>query len=99
MSALHACDGGNQRGQFKPEFLCSEVDKLLAQLQNNLAPLKYSIDLNRIDVLRESLVKLGNLGKAILDSYDEFMRQLDRIATDIQTHAVDPAEGAQYIRH
>ena len=66
-------------------FLCSEVDKLLAQLQNNLAPLKYSIDLNRIDVLRESLLKLGNLGKAILDSYDEFMRQLDRIATDIQT--------------
>jgi HAD superfamily hydrolase (TIGR01509 family) len=85
VSAFHACDGGNQRGQFKPEFLCSEVDKLLAQLQNNLTPLKYSIDLNRIDVLRESLLKLGNLGRAILDSYDEFMRQLDRIATDIQT--------------
>jgi hypothetical protein len=87
------------RSQFKPEGLCTQVDQLLAQLDSNLAPLKYSIDVRRIRDLRGAFMQFGNVDKAIFDSYDQFAAALDQIATQIQTGKLDPREAAAYVQH
>lgn len=87
------------RSQFKPEHLCGEVDLLLTQLSSNLDPLKYSVDLRRIQGLRDYLLQFGNFDGAIFESYDDFTRQLDELATQIQNGRSDPQERALYVRH
>ena len=87
------------RSQFKPEYLCSQIDHLLAQLSSNLDPLKYSVDHRRVTELRQSLMQLGNFDGALLRSYDELARQLDRIATEIQAQSADSQERCKYAQH
>jgi Fe-S-cluster formation regulator IscX/YfhJ len=87
------------RSQFKPEYLCSQIDHLLAQLSSNLDPLKYSVDHRRVTELRQSLMQLGNFDGALLRSYDELARQLDRIATEIQVQSADSQERCKYAQH
>jgi hypothetical protein len=87
------------RRQFKPEFLCGQVDQLLAQLHSSLNGLKYSIDMFRIQEVQDCLRTFGNVDGAIFNSYDSFVGALDRIATQIQTHEVDATEAAGYVRH
>ena len=85
------------RAAFTPQHLCGEVDGLLMKLQSHLDPLKYSIDVRRIGVLRQSLETMGHFDDAISDSYDGFARDLDRIATELQAPA-PPADRAAYAR-
>lgn len=87
------------RSQFKPQYLCSQIDHLLAQLSSNLDPLKYSVDHQRVTELRQLLMQLGSFDGALLRSYDELARQLDRIATEIQTQSADSQERCKYAQH
>ena len=87
------------RRQFKPEHLCGQVDQLLVRLASNLDPLKYSIDLRRINDLRQSLSRFGDVDGAIFQSYDELTTELGRIAGQIQDPAFDGQERSHYARH
>ena len=87
------------RSQFKPEYLCSQIDHLLAELSSNLDPLKYSVDHRRVTELQQSLMQLGNFDGALLRSYDELARQLDKIATEIQMQSADSQERCKYAQH
>ena len=93
-----AADGAT-RSAFKPEHLCGQVDHLLVRLSSNLDPLKYSIDLRRINDLRRSLQQFGDVDGAIFQSYDDLVRDLDQIATELQNPAADSQERSQYVRH
>jgi hypothetical protein len=86
------------RDAFKPEHLCGEVDELLTRLESNLDPLKYSLDVNRLGAIREHLNQAGSFDAAIYESYDQFMRDLDGIATQIQMSTEDKTERAEYVR-
>ena len=87
------------RDAFKPEHLCGEVDHLVVRLESNLDPLKYSIDLTRIRELRQSLGMVGNYDAAIYESYDDFARQLDNLATQIRDPGSDRNERGEYAQH
>jgi hypothetical protein len=87
------------RDAFKPDHLCGQVDHLLSRLASNLDPLKYAIDVRRIAQFRQSLQQFGNVDGAIYQAYDDLVRDLDRIATELQNPATDRAERAQYARH
>jgi hypothetical protein len=87
------------RRQFKPEFLCGQVDHLLTQLHSNLTGLKYSIDMFRIQEVQDCLHTFGNVDAAIFNSYDSLVGNLGQIATQMQTNEVDPREAAGYVRH
>jgi len=87
------------RQQFKPEHLCHQVDDLLARLGSNLDPLKYSVDVRRINSLRRSLNQFGDVDGAIFQSYDDVTRDLDQIATELQDPASDRQERARYAQH
>lgn len=87
------------RSQFKPDHLCGDVDVLMTQLSNNLDPLKYSVDFRRIRELRNYLLQFSNVDAAILHDYDEFTRQLDDLATQIQDAHADLQERTLYVRH
>ena len=87
------------RNAFKPEHLCGEVDHLLARLQSNLDPLKYSVDVSRIQEIRGELSTIGNVDAAIYRGYDELTAQLDDLATQLQTSTGDRRERTRYIRH
>ena len=71
----------------------------MVQLGSNLNPLKYSIDFRRIQGLRQYLGQFGNVDGAIFQSYDEFTRDLDQLATEIQDGRFDAQERAMYARH
>ena len=86
------------RDAFKPEYLSGEADVLLSRLENNLDPMKYALEVNRLKEIREHVEKLGYFDPLLNTSYDQFMRALDSIATQIQTPGVDKAERAEYVR-
>lgn len=90
-----AADSGT-RDAFKPEHLCGEVDHLLVRLSSNLDPIKYSVDARRIGDLRSSLGMVGDVDAAIYASYDEFARQLDDLATQINEPGADQDERRRY---
>ncbi len=87
------------RGQFKPEHLCGQVDYLLTRVSSNLDPLKYAIDYRRIADLRQSLNQFGSFDGAIFQSYDAFVGELDRIATQLNDPAFDSQERCRYAQH
>lgn len=87
------------RASFKPDHLCGQVDQLLIRLSSNLDPLRYSIDFRRLAEVRQYLQRFGNFDGAIFQSYDEFVAELDRIATQIQTSVADKQELSWYAQH
>jgi hypothetical protein len=84
------------RRQFKPDHLCGSIDQLLQRLQNNLDPLKYSIDFTNIRELRSRFELYGDYDFQLYKTYDEFTRELDQVANQISDPAFDPCERAQY---
>jgi hypothetical protein len=87
------------RRQFKPHHLCGNIDQLLQRLQNNLDPLKYSIDFKRIEELQRRFQLYGNYDAQIYQSYDDFADKLDQIASQISNVGVDSRERARYAQH
>lgn len=87
------------RDAFKPEHLCREIDSLVMRLENNLDPLKYSVDFRRITDLRHHLQSIGNVDVAIYQSYDDFTRQLDELASQLKDKSFDACERRQYVQH
>jgi hypothetical protein len=71
------------RAKFKPEGLCSQIDHLLADFQNNLNGVKYSVHLFSITEIRETLQSMGNYDQALYHQYDAFMRDIGRIAASL----------------
>ncbi len=86
------------RAYFKPAYLCSQVDHLLMKLNSNLDPLKYSVDYRHISEIRAYLGQFGEFDGAIFKAYDDFVAELDQIATQIQS-SPDPQERARYAEH
>ena len=80
------------RNAFKPDHLCGEVDSLLNDLENNLDPLKYSIDVKKISSLRQNIQRVGNLDFQIFEAYDQFTRELDNLGIDIESANADLKE-------
>jgi hypothetical protein len=88
------------RAAFHPHSLCGDVDKLLFKLRNNLDPLKYSVDVRKIDDLRRELQLIGNYDGAIYASFDEFAGQLDNLSTELQgTRPEAGTDRKEYVRH
>ena len=88
------------RDSFKPDHLCSEVDRLLSKLENNLDPLKYSVDVSKIRALKQNIRFIGNVDAAIYQAYDEFARDLDNLSTELQLQPPDTSiERREYARH
>ncbi|KVP84757.1 hypothetical protein WL22_04585 [Burkholderia ubonensis] len=67
-------------------------------LKDNLDPLKYSVDYRHISEIQAYIGQLGELDGALFKSYDEFVAELDQIATQIQSSR-DPQERARYAEH
>lgn len=61
--------------------------------------MKYSVDVRRINSLRQNLMLFGNVDAAIYQSYDDLRYQLDQIATQIGDPAFDGEERARYAQH
>ena len=88
------------RDAFKPEHLCGEIDQLIVRLRSNLDPLKYSIDYTRIEDLRNNLDMVGDYDAEIYESYDDFAKQLDKLATQLQdSSSFDVEERRRYAQH
>jgi hypothetical protein len=85
-SELRALAGDSQaRALFKPEQLCSDIDGLLADLANNLATLKYSVNYSSINGLRQIFQAMGNYDGAMHQQYDSFMLELDSLASQLES--------------
>lgn len=87
------------RTSIKPHQLCAEVTGLLDKLADNLDPLKYSIDVRKIRAVRSSLGELHQLDHDIKNEYEEFTRDLDAVADQLD-HAVgdEAQERIAYVR-
>ena len=86
------------RDAFKPEHLCGEVDMLLQKLESHLDPLKYAIDVRKIQTLHDEFGRIGNVDAAIYYEYDQFTRDLDDLATELQATRFTNDRKA-YIQH
>lgn len=87
------------REAFKPEKLCGSIDRLLDDMQNNLNAMKYSLDVTRIRSVKDSLHLIGNYDTAIRQQYDQFTRELDRLATDLEkANDEEAAQLLEYLR-
>lgn len=73
------------RARFKPEGLCSEIDQLLADFQNHLNGVKYSVHLLSIGEIRDTLRSMGNYDQALYHQYDRFMSQLSNLSVAIES--------------
>jgi hypothetical protein len=88
------------RSLFKPERLCGEVDDLLTRLESNLDPLKYSLDVTRIQAVRDQLNMIGNYDAAIRAQFDQFVSNLDDLAIRLEEARGDARkELAVYLRN
>lgn len=88
------------RNAFKPDHLCGEIDSLLVDLENNLDPLKYSLDIRNIKNIRDDIQRAGNLDMEIFEEYDDFTRSLDNLAADILAATdEDQRERVNYAQH
>ncbi|KUZ87398.1 hypothetical protein WI42_12930 [Burkholderia ubonensis] len=74
------------------------MDHLLMSLKSNLDPIKYSVDFRHISDIQAYLAQFGEFDGAIFKSYDEFVAELDQIATQIQS-SPDLQERARYAEH
>jgi hypothetical protein len=72
------------RNFFKPERLCGEIDKILVDLNNNLDPTKYSIDVMRLNAVRQGLHQIGNYDGEIRRQYDDLTRALNDLSNQIE---------------
>jgi hypothetical protein len=89
------------RDRFKPERFCGEADYILDKLSNNLEPLKYAIPLGKIQSLKRGMTEFQDYDSAMRNSFDEFARSLDGVASDLanpQLKGDDLAERMLYIR-
>ena len=71
------------RASFRPVNLCGELDMLISRLNQQLDPLKYSVDVARLAELQRALHDLGHFDDVLHDELDKAARQLDRRATDL----------------
>lgn len=87
------------RTSIKPHQLCGEVTALLDKLANNLDPLKYAIDVRKIKAVRASLGELNQLDYDIKNEYEEFTRDLDAVADQLDHATGDEVqERIAYVR-
>jgi len=87
------------RTSIKPHQLCGEVMTLLDKLADNLDPLKYSIDVRKIRAVRASLGELNQLDYNIKNEYEEFTRDLDAVADQLDHAGANEAqERIAYVR-
>jgi hypothetical protein len=87
----------NARRKFKPEHLCSEIDKLLMDLSSNVNALKYSVNVFSINDIRRALKSMGNYDQALYHQYDTFMAEMNSIASAIESGK--PAQKAPLAAH
>jgi len=87
------------RNAFKPAHLCGEIFQLMQNIQNNLHPLKYTINIKKIDDLKKQFQAYGNYDYQIFRAYDDLTADLDTVAIQIQDPQFDRLERAQYARH
>jgi len=73
------------RDSFKPDKLCGGVYKLISDFESYLNPLKYSVDVRKLGTLKNEFNMIGNVDAALYDAYDEFARDLDKIATEMSS--------------
>jgi hypothetical protein len=73
------------RDSFKPDKLCGRVYNLISDFEDNLNPLKYSVDVKKLSKLKDQFNLIGNVDGALYDAYDEFSRDLDKISIEINT--------------
>jgi len=64
--------------------LCREIDQLLADFQNHLKGVKYSVHLFSIGEMRDTLRSMGNYDQALYHQYDRFMSELSNLAVAIE---------------
>lgn len=87
------------RASIKPHQLCGEVTALLDKLADNLDPLKYAIDIRKIKAVRASLGELHQLDYDIKNEYEEFTRDLDAVADQLDNANDDEVrERIGYVR-
>jgi hypothetical protein len=83
-SEIHAFRADSATKQkFKPDHLCGRVDQILMDLESNLTPLKYSLDVSRLGEIKNELGAVGKFDGAFYISYDDFTSDLDRLALEI----------------
>lgn len=87
---LRSLAGDRQtRAKFKPEHLCSDIDQLIADFQNGLSGLKYSVRFFSLEELKDTLKSMGNYDQALYHQYDGFMTQMGSLATAIEKASAD----------
>jgi len=79
----------NIRRQFKPEGLCSEIDQLLADFENALSGLRYSVHMLSISEIRNILRSMGNYDSALYHQYDMFMNRIGHLGEEIPIATVE----------
>lgn len=85
------------RKKFKPERLCSEIDKLLVDLASNVKSLKYAVNVGSITTIQQTLRSMGNYDQALYHQYDEFRMELQSIGQAIQ--AADASQQPALVAH
>lgn len=86
------------RARFKPDQLCGDIDQLLQRLASNADFLKYSLDVRNIQRLRNTLAQMNNYDGALRAYYDEYAREMDSLATELQLGPALP-ERVAYAQH
>jgi hypothetical protein len=60
--------------------------------------LGYAVDIKHIGDIREKLQEFGSMDEHLLESYDTFTGELDRVASRMADAACDPAAEARHAR-
>lgn len=85
------------RASFKPDHLCGEIDHLLDELESWVAPLGYSVNLTGLGAMKTILERLGSFDGALRHEYDEFTRELDGVARELET--ANPSDSRRWIEY
>ena len=68
--------------KFIPDHLCSDIYILLDDLKNNLSPLKYSVALTNIDLLKMELGTLSQFDRDLNYQYYMLRQELEDLCDD-----------------
>lgn len=70
--------------KFNPDHLCSEITILLDDLKNNLSPLKYSVAVNKIDLLKAELGTMHQFDIDLNTQYYMLRQELQDLCNDFR---------------
>ncbi len=68
--------------KFKPEHLCSEISDLLVDLSDNLSPLKYSVAVTKVELIRMELGSLHDFDISLNHQYQMLRQELQDLCDD-----------------